>query len=376
MADYDPSHSGHAPEETGPADSPAPLWETTVESVESRFGDGLGSAPAIADGALYAATGGGDVLAMDATTGEVAWQIGTDFYISSGVAIGDEQLFVGAGDNHVHAFDRETGDRNWEHPFRSSVNSSVIHTDGLVIAYPEYGSLTALEPELGETVWEYDGGSGYTPSVRDGSVYVPSAVSDCGMWSGCDTTAGIDVLDVETGEQTAFWPVAAETGLTSTPTIDDRNLYVTAEGGAVYAVSLESTEVVWEASMAESVGSVPTVADVLVTSDTDGTVYGFETDDGAERFSFDAGTAVTGTCVASDTLYVGAERGADGAVYALDPASGERRWQYDLQSPVTTSPVVVDGAVCVGTDDESLRVLVAESAVDTYETSENGTASD
>lgn len=374
MADYDPSHSGHAPEEAGPTDSPTPLWETTVESVESRFGDGLGSAPTIADGSLYAATAGGDVLAMDATTGEVAWQTGTDFYISSSVAVGDEQLFVGAGDNHVHAFDRETGDRNWEHPFRYSVNSPVIYTDGLVIAYPAYGPLTALDPELGEAVWEYDGG--YTPSVRDGSIYVPSSVSDCGTWSGCDTTAGIDVLDVETGEQTAFWPVAEETGLTSTPTIDDRNLYVTAEGGAVYAVSLESTEVVWEASMGGPVGGVPTVADVLVTSDTDGTVYGFETDDGAERFSFDAGTAVTGTCVASDTLYVGAERGSDGAVYALDPASGERRWQYDLQSPVTTSPVVVDGAVCIGTDDESLRVLVDESAVDTYETGGNGTASD
>ncbi|MDS0474390.1 PQQ-binding-like beta-propeller repeat protein [Natrinema sp. 1APR25-10V2] len=376
MADFDPAHSGYAPDERGPGSSPAPLWQTGTGNDRRLTESGLGGAPAVRDGTLYLGASSGDVIAADATTGEEVWRNGTNFYIESSVAIGDEQLFVGAGDNHVHAFDLESGDRNWKRNFGTSVDSSVIYTDGLVICNPVYGALTAVDPGSGEPVWEYDGGIGYTPSVRAGSVYVPTANSDCGMWSGCTTTGGVDVVDVETGEKTDHCVLGEDVRPTSTPTLDDRQLYLTAEGGAVYAVSLESREVVWESSMGGSVGAVPTVSDTLITADTAGTVYAFDTADGTERFRLEAGSSVTGTCVASETLYVGAARGSDGVVHALDPASGEKQWSHELQTPVTTSPVVVDGVLYIGDKSGSLRALVAESELESYESAGNVTASE
>ncbi|WP_226041002.1 PQQ-binding-like beta-propeller repeat protein [Natrinema sp. DC36] len=376
MADFDPSHSGYAPDERGPASSPAPLWRTGTGSNRRLTESGLSGAPAIRDGTLYLGAASGDVIAADATTGEVVWQNGTNFYIESSVAIGDEQLFVGAGDNHVHAFDLENGDRNWKRNLGSSVDSSVIYTDDLVLCKPVFGSLTAVESGTGEPVWEYGGGSGYTPSVRDGAVYVPTSTTDCGIWSDCTTTGGVDVLDVERGEKTDHCELGEGVRPMSTPTLDDQQLYLAAEGGRVFAVSLESLEVVWEGEMATEIDAVPTVSDVLVTGDTDGTVYAFDTADGTELYRFEAGSSVTGTCVASETLYVGAARGSDGVVHALDPASGEKRWSHELQTAVTTSPVVVDGALCIGDKDGSLRVLVAESELESYAPAGNATASE
>lgn len=348
-----PHQSGYARDERGPVESPTVFWEKEVGEDPRVSRSGLPGEPAIRDGTLYLGGSRGTVYALDATTGNTRWTSQKNFYIQSSVAIGDEQLFVGGGDNMVHAFDLEDGDENWERDFDSSIDSSLVLADDTLLAYPVFSGLLALNPEDGAVRWEVDGG-GITPTVADGVVVVPAD----------DTVFGVDIRSGETVRSVT--PTDAD--LHTTPIVGDRRFYVGDESGGVFAVGLDSWETEWEATLTQPAGSVPVVAETLVVADTEGTLYGFDPEDGTERWSFDVGGDVSGMCVGGDVLYVGARRESDGVVYALDVNTGGRAWEMELDQPVTNSPVVVDGVLYVGDEKGSLVALVDESEQDAYPT--------
>jgi alcohol dehydrogenase (cytochrome c) len=113
--------------------------------------------PLVVDGVIYVPTGASDLFALDVATGEILWSYRSNLdpaidtvccgWTSRGVAHGSGHIFLGRLDGQLVALDAKTGAvawtvqaEHWQDGF--SITSAPLYYDGLVItgfAGAEYG---------------------------------------------------------------------------------------------------------------------------------------------------------------------------------------------------------------------------------------------
>lgn len=88
-----------------------------------------------------------------------------------------------------------------------------------------------------------------------------------------------------------------------------------------------------------------------------GVASGKESSGGEEIWSFETGDRVfSSPTVVDGTVFVGSN---DNNVYALDAESGDEQWAFETAGSIQSSPNVVDGTVVVGSDDTKIYALDA-----------------
>lgn len=125
---------------------------------------GIRAPPAVADGRVYAVgldTEGGrvEVLALNQSDGDVAWRFAPQAAgaTASAAAAGDGRVIVAFADRFVRAFGSEGGSQRWE-SLVSSIPfpfSSPAYADQDVYVSDLSGGLYRLDAESGERVWGY-----------------------------------------------------------------------------------------------------------------------------------------------------------------------------------------------------------------------------
>lgn len=177
--------------------------------------------PTVYNGIMYLSLPGGNVAALDATTGDTIWQYNRD-YVNQGaggssrsktLAIFEDMIYFTAPDETVVALDARTGEVRWEAPTNGRGNTSgAIVVEGKVISSGTCGggargnsescNITAHDARTGELVWTF---------------YLTQRPDD--LFPGIDSWYGVPVeqrkasswglpgsYDAETG--TLFWSVA------------------------------------------------------------------------------------------------------------------------------------------------------------------------
>lgn len=135
----------------------------------------------------------------------------------------------------------------------------------------------------------------------------------------------------------------------SSPTVVDDVVYF-GDGalgenvGTVYAISLDTEELLWSADEPAQLRSDPQVVDgELYIADTDGVVHAYDAESGDHRWDFQTDETIWSSPTrAQDTVYIGSD---DGYLYALDVEDGSQRWRYEVGYPINTSPTIVDDIV-------------------------------
>ena len=166
------------PQLTGVATDAPPASLTLRWSYEA--GDGVDSSPAIADGAVYSASGTGELLALDLASGKLRWKYASGGMIGeSSPAIGGGAVYFGDLGGTVHAVNVRDGSRLWTFKTGSEVKSSPTLTGGIVLIGSYDTHLYALDARTGEVLWSFaSGGSAMSaPSVVDGVLYWGSGYS-------------------------------------------------------------------------------------------------------------------------------------------------------------------------------------------------------
>jgi alcohol dehydrogenase (cytochrome c) len=162
----------------------AQLGVTAVYQLNVQRADGLETTPIIAGGVMYVTTSHNSVLAYDLRTHKRLWQYDhergpREVYccgpVNRGVAIAGDKVFMATLDARLVALDAKTGAVKWNivtHPADSGYSHTsaplVIGNKVIVgIAGGEYGirgSVTAYDTETGRQLWRF-----YTiPSPEDG----------------------------------------------------------------------------------------------------------------------------------------------------------------------------------------------------------------
>ena len=301
------------------------LWSVDLDDDNEKSKVGFGGGVAYWNGSVYATTGYGYIVSLDAKTGTQTWRYDGSIPFRNAPTIADGRLFTVTQDNRILAFDATTGDEIWdqagitESATMYGAASPAIDGETLIVALSS-GELMALRTQNGRLLWQ--------DSLSRTSRLTPLA-----------TLADID----------------------ASPVIDRGRVYAVSHAGRMVSIDMRTGQRAWEGNVASvntpliagDFGFVVTVdAEIACIALADGRVrwasqiQKFE--DQEKRRGLISWTAPV---LAGDRLFIASSHGY---LLTISPYTGEVLSGTKLRSGVNTPPIVVDGTLILLSEDGDL----------------------
>lgn len=178
-------------------------------------------------------------------------------------------------------------------------------------------------------------GSGATPVINAGSIYVTTA-------------AGVSRYATATGS--LVWNKISGENFYGAPALSGSTLYAGGASGTLYALKASSGATTWSVSLGSVIYSSPVVVNGVVFVGTNsGVVYAVNASTGATLWTYATGAYIDGSAaVENGVVYIGSN---DKNLYALNASTGALLWSFTTGGPVESTPSVVNGLVYFGSDD-------------------------
>ena len=278
--------------------------------------------PGFGEKLVYAASHGGEVLALSEEGGRMVTRIDTKAKLAGGVGVGDNLVVVANTKGDVLAFDA-AGRPLWKTSVAGDVLAAPVVVDAKVIVRTADGRIFALNRIDGKRQWVFQRA---TPALT------------------LRTNAGV---------------------------VSNRGtLYAGYPGGKVVAIEIEAGKPIWEATISLARGAtelerVADVAGVPVLDDTricaavyQGRTGCVESLSGNVLWSREI-SSPDGVAVDAKNVYV-ADTG--GNVFALDKTNGATLWKLEkLVRRDPGTPILVKGKIVVGDKDGVIHVMSPEN---------------
>jgi len=294
------------------------VWSASVTPENEKSREGFGGGLALDGGHLYAATGFGTVVSLDAGNGAILWskRIGEPIR-SAPTAAGGKIYFVSAG-NVLYALNAADGEQLWTarglpQPATLLSNVSPAVSGNVIVATFPAGDVGAFNVSTGKSTWQES------------------------LARLSETTAS-GIL-----------------GDPARPVIDRGVVYVASHGGKMIAVSESSGERLWTRNLGST--QMPWVAgDSVFVVDLGGKLMALSRTDGKVRWAtqLPASTRWSGPVLASGKLWLVS---GEGLMVGADAPTGQMTSQIDLGTPVFVTPVVAGGRMYILADNASLLAL-------------------
>ena len=305
---------------TATATSGATLWQADLtppsESPDSASGGGL----AVAGGVVYATTGFGELVALDAAAGKVLWRQKFDAGIGGAPTVSGDIVYVVARDASAWAIRTKDGKVLWQLPGTPSgsgmtgVSAPAVNDRLVVFPFPS-GEMIAALKNGGLTLWQSK-----VAGARLGRAY------------------------------------ASVTDLTGDPVILGTTVYAGSSAGKVTAIDVDSGERIWTATegavspVQVAGGSVFLVSDenrlVRLDQATGEVIWAVElpyyTKDKVKKQQ--SIHAHYGPLLAGGKLFLAS---SDGLLRVYDPTSGNLIGQAEIPGGAATDPVVAGSTLYV-----------------------------
>jgi outer membrane protein assembly factor BamB len=291
----------------------------TEEDDQEILGGGL----AYDAGTLYATTGYGRLVALDAATGKKRWRSNVGAPVRGAPAVKDGIVVVLTADNQTLAFDTEKGGPIWEHRgIREAAGffsgTSPVIAEDLVIGAYSSGQIVALRLTNGNVLWE-------------DSVGTPTRTRAASTFSGIDAT----------------------------PVVQDGVVYVVSAGGVMMANALINGRPLWS----QRLGAHETPwasGNALFVLTIEHELAALFKRDGMVRWATglkqtDKGRDITptlyGPVLAGGRVLIAS---AEGNLLQFSTADGKAREPIDLPSGIAATPIIVNGTLFLVTEDATL----------------------
>lgn len=299
-------------------------WTSSLTPEDDEDG-GLGGGLAFSDGRLFAATGFGEVISLNAGDGKILWRRRVSAPVRGAPTVRGGRVLVVSVDNQTHALAAHDGRLLWTHSGLSEIASvlggSSPAIDGSVAVVPySSGEVFALRLENGATQWS-------------------------------ESLAGIHRAG----------GAAALADIRGLPVVDRGRVYVAGSSDMLAAIDLRSGRRVWD----RQIGSLQTpwvAGDFLFVMSNDNELTALEAKSGRVKWvrplqrweDEDDKTGPVlwaGPVLASDRLIVVS---SNGWALSVSPYTGEALSREKMPDAVKIPPVVAGGMLYFLTDDGDL----------------------
>ncbi len=280
--------------------------------------NGFGGGLAADGGKIYAATGYGSVLALDASSGKVIWSKMFSIPIREAPTASEGRVFVVNSDSELLCLNGADGSQLWVQkglPENAALltSASPAVAGNLVFAPYPSGEIAAIDIKTGHAKW--------TDALARGSI----------------TTS------------------ATAIGEAARPVVDREAVFAMSRGGQLIATSREKGERLWTREIEGT--QMPWVAgDTVFVVDVTGKLIALTRKDGKVRWvtSLPGDGRWNGPVLAGNRLWLAS---SNGQLVAVEAQSGNIATQTDLGTPVMITPVVAEGRLYVLTDKAKLIAM-------------------
>jgi outer membrane protein assembly factor BamB len=280
---------------------------------------GFGGGIAADSGKIFAATGYGTVLALDAKSGDAIWTKKLDIPIRQAPTAADGRVFIVNSESETFCLNAGDGSQLWTQkglPENAAVLTSAspaVSGNLVYVPYPS-GEITAIDVKTGQPKW--------TEALAKG--------------------------DINNSATTAV-------GEAARPVVDGPTVFAMNRGGQLIATSKEKGERLWTRDIGGS--QTPWVAgDTVFVVDSTGKLIALNRKDGKVRWvtPLPGDARWSGPVLAGSRLWLASSKGL---FVGVDAASGNISLQNDLGSPVMITPVVAESRLYVLTDEGKLIAM-------------------
>jgi outer membrane protein assembly factor BamB len=264
--------------------------------------------PAVNYGKIFAADRQGVIAAYDQETGKQVWlrnlatykeegltasvkklwSSGIPAKIAGGVSVAYETVFFGTENGEVIALDANTGEQKWITTVKGEVLASPAVDAGVVVVNTGSGFVFALDASSGEELWKHESD---VPPLSLRGVSAPSAANG-GAIIGT-ATGKLVVNIIESGQSAWEQVISAATGVTelerivdidSQPLVANGIIYVISYDGTLAAVEMRSGRVIWKREY-KSYRTLSMSGSSLFVVDNNSYLYALDIRNGVELWS-------------------------------------------------------------------------------------------
>ncbi len=259
------------------SEKPAPLVEFKPTAVlKPLWRESAGSAgdyvftPATMKGNVYAASHDGYLSRYDADSGKQAWRVETGKKLTGGVGAGDGMIFVGTGKGEVLSFSEE-GKLLWQSQLSSEVLSAPQTEDGVVVIRTGDGKIYGLDAKDGKRKWVYQRATPALTVRSNAGVVVTHGAVFAGFAGG--KLVGLNLINGNVGwEATVALPRGATeleriADITSLPAVDTREVCAVAYQGRVACFETQSGNPIWARDISSIAGMAMDQRNVYISDD-------------------------------------------------------------------------------------------------------------
>ncbi|MEJ1158505.1 outer membrane protein assembly factor BamB family protein [Prosthecomicrobium sp. N25] len=325
--------------------------------------------PVAADGRIFVYDPNGNVSAHSASGGGRLWRVSVqregvsdDPTTGGGVASDGPRVYAATGYGTVVALDASSGGKVWEKRIGEPARSAPTVADGKIFVVSQGNVVYALNASDGSEAWSFrgvpeSGGllASANPAVSGGKVVVPF------------TSGELVAIDIKTGQ--AAWSDAlarasrnyAVSGLSdiaASPVVDDGVVYATGVGSRTVAIQLKDGNRIWE----KAIGSAHTPAvagNAVFVVDLDDNLIAIERKTGDVLWTNrlpvtrekKKRTNWAGPVLAGGSLWLVSN---EGGLIALNPTNGQVVNTLSTGEPAMIAPVVAGGKLIVLTGSGTL----------------------
>jgi outer membrane protein assembly factor BamB len=312
------------------------IWRknlTSTDSARNRFfgregADALSGGLSSSDGRVYAATGFGNLVALDGATGEEVWRMNANSPIHASPLAGGGRVYVTTNDSELFAVDARTGEVLW--------TQSAIAEPARMLSSPS----PAL---VGETL---------VAPFASGEVIAMLSANGRRLWSEALTRAGT-TTSLSTINDIAGRPVVAS-----------GTAFAASQSGTFAAVDMRTGVRIWDKPIA-SVQTPWVAGDFVFVVSITGELVAMDTKTGGVKWTRQLPAyknarkkknliSWTGPVIMGGRLILAS---SDGQLQIIRPEDGTTIATRDIKSEIYVSPAMAGGTLYYYTNDGELLAL-------------------
>lgn len=351
---------------------PKVLWSNDVGSGVDYYFSRI--KPVVAYGKVFSASRDGEAMAFDQETGKQVWLTDVSdikskrgFFeskksalLNGGPVAGINKVFLGTENGEIYALEADTGALAWQNKIKGEVITTPAIDAGILVVNSASGVLKAFNASNGEEQWKVEQD---VPALTLRGLSAP-VIASGGVLVGT-ANGGVTVYILEKGQQGWTAEVGESSGTTelerivdvdSEPLVFGDKVYAISARGNLVALDLRSGRVLWKRQYS-SYQELAISGNTIFLTDVKGHVYAVDRNNGLERWSQLALTnrRVTGPAVVGQYVIVG---DFEGYLHWLNQETGEivARYQVD-SSGLYSAPTVENDIIYSQSRDGELNVI-------------------
>jgi len=352
---------------------PVKLWSVSIGSGSSSDYKLL-VRPVVKDGLVFTMDSEGAVSAVDAGSGSVKWRLETmpadhDPAIGGGIGVDGDILYATTGFGEVLALQAKDGKVKWRHALLNPIRAAPTIAGGRVYVVSIDNQLTALKAETGDVEWQH---RGITESATLMGAASPAVVGD----SVVVAYASGEVYNLRAENGRVSWNYALTTptqigalpaiaDIRGLPVVDHDRVFAISHSGRMAAIDHRTGDRAWE----DDIGGIntPVVAgDSLFILSNDGQLVALSRGNGrilwvqdmqrlADPTDHDSDPVFwTGPVLAGGRLWL---TNSIGQLVGFSPVDGKQTEAITVGGSIYVPPVFANGMIFVVTDDGDLVAL-------------------